>query len=81
MHSDLSTINANCQLTIYEILDRLNTIKRPRHEDEIKLNELVETREHLTSLADAKVKLSELYHLVLDNLYQVLSEPPVSCRR
>ena len=37
-----------------KILDRLNTIKRLRHEDEIKMNDLVKTREHLTSLSNAK---------------------------
>ncbi|MFC1955853.1 recombinase family protein [Chloroflexota bacterium] len=51
-----------------EILDRLNTIKRLRHEDKTKLNDLVKTREHLTSLANAKVKLSELYNRVLEHL-------------
>lgn len=51
-----------------EILDRLNNIKRLRHEDELRLNDLLKTREHLTSLADAKVKLSQLYDRVLENL-------------
>jgi len=51
-----------------EILNRLNNIKRLRHEDEAKLNDLLKTREHLASLANAKVKLSELYNRVLENL-------------
>lgn len=51
-----------------EILDRLNTIKQLRCEDEVKLNDLVKTREHITSLSNAKVKLSELYNRVIGNL-------------
>ncbi|HUX48206.1 MAG TPA: recombinase family protein [Dehalococcoidia bacterium] len=51
-----------------EILDRLNNIKRLRHEDDAKLNGLLRTREHLASLANAKIKLSELYDRVLENL-------------
>ena len=42
-----------------EILDRLNNIKRLRRENEIQLNDLMKTRDHLTSLANAKVKLGE----------------------
>lgn len=51
-----------------EILDRLNNIKRLRRENEIQLNDLVKTRDHLTSLSNAQVKLSELYNRVLENL-------------
>jgi site-specific DNA recombinase len=51
-----------------EILDRLSNIKRLRHEGEARLNDLLKTREHLTSLANAEVKLSELYDRVLENL-------------
>ncbi|MFC1944394.1 recombinase family protein [Chloroflexota bacterium] len=51
-----------------EILDRLNNIKRLRREDEGKLNDLLKTREHLMSLANAEVKLNELYVRVLDNI-------------
>ena len=51
-----------------EILDRLNNIKRLRRENEIQLNDLMKTRDHLTSLSNAKVKLGELYNRVLDNL-------------
>lgn len=51
-----------------EILDRLNNIKRLRTEDEAKLNDLLKTRDNLASLADAKVKLDQLYDRVLENL-------------
>ena len=51
-----------------EILDRLNKIKRLRHEDEARLNDLLKTREHFTNLADANIKLSQLYDRVLENL-------------
>jgi hypothetical protein len=51
-----------------EILDRLNNIKHPRHEDEIKLNDLRKTRENITSLANAKIRVNELYERILDNL-------------
>ena len=51
-----------------EILDRLNNIKRLRRENEIQLNDLLKTREHSASLANAKVKLNELYNRVLENL-------------
>ena len=39
-----------------EILDRLNTIKRLHYEDELRLNDLLKAREHITSLADAEIK-------------------------
>jgi hypothetical protein len=42
-----------------EILDRLNNIKRLRCENEIPLNDLMKTKDYLTSLANAKVKLGE----------------------
>jgi len=51
-----------------EILDRLNNLKRLRTEDEAKLNDLLKTRDNLTSLVDAKVKLGQLYDQVLENL-------------
>jgi len=51
-----------------EILDRLNNIKRLRRESEIQLNDLMKTRDHLTSLSNARLKLSELYNRVLENL-------------
>lgn len=51
-----------------EVLDRLNNLKSLRDEDEIKLNDLQKTKENLTSLADAKIKLGQLYHRVTANL-------------
>jgi site-specific DNA recombinase len=51
-----------------EVLDRLNNLKRLRQEDEAKLTDLLKTREHLAGLANAKIKLNELYSRVLDNL-------------
>jgi site-specific DNA recombinase len=57
-----------------EILDRLNNIKRLCHEDESKLNDLLKTRDNLASLASAKVKLSQLYDRVLENLQHATPE-------
>jgi hypothetical protein len=57
-----------------DILDRLNNIKRLCSEDEARLNDLLKTRDHLTSLANAKVKLNELYDRVLDNLENATPE-------
>jgi len=57
-----------------DILDRLNNIKRLRHEDEVKLNDLMKTRENLASLTAAKVKLGQLYDRVLENLQYATSE-------
>jgi hypothetical protein len=51
-----------------EILDRLSNIKRLRHEDEVKLSDLLKTRENLASLASAKIKLGQIYDRVLENL-------------
>ena len=39
-----------------------------RHEAEARLNDLLKTRGNLTSLMDAKVKLSQLYDRVLENV-------------
>ncbi len=57
-----------------EILDRLNKIKRLSSEDEARLTDLRKTRDHLTSLANAKIKLSELYDRVMDNLENATPE-------
>ena len=57
-----------------EVLDRLNNLKRLRKEDEVKLNDLLKTRENLTSLADAKIKLGQLYHRVMANLQNADAE-------
>ena len=51
-----------------EVLDRLNNIKCLRQEDEVRLTDLRKTRENLASLANANIKLNELYSRVLDNL-------------
>lgn len=51
-----------------EILDRINEIKRLQIEDKAKLNDLLKTRDNLASLANAKIKFSDLYSRVLQNL-------------
>jgi site-specific DNA recombinase len=51
-----------------EVLDRLNNLKRLRHEDEAKLNDLLKTRDNITNLAEAKIRLGQLYDRVLKNL-------------
>lgn len=57
-----------------EILDRLNNVKRLRRENESQLNDLIKTRDHLIGLSNAKLKLSELYNRVLENLLHSTSE-------
>ncbi len=57
-----------------EVLDRLNNLKRLRREDEAKLTDLVKTRDNITSLAEAKIKLGQLYESVLENLKQATPE-------
>ena len=51
-----------------EVLNRLNNIKRLRYEDELRLNDLLRAREHIASLADAEIKLNQIYDRVLENL-------------
>jgi hypothetical protein len=51
-----------------EILDRLNNLKRLRQEDEGRLNDLIKTRDNITNLVEAKIRLGQLYNQVLDNL-------------
>ncbi|MFC1987665.1 recombinase zinc beta ribbon domain-containing protein [Chloroflexota bacterium] len=51
-----------------EILDRMSEIKRLQLEDEAKLNDLLKTRDNLASLANAKIKFSNLYDRVLQSL-------------
>jgi site-specific DNA recombinase len=51
-----------------EVLDRLNNLKRLRHEDEAKLSDLLKTRDNITNLAEAKIRLGQLYDRVLKNL-------------
>ena len=48
-----------------EILDRLSNLKRLRHEDEAKLNDLQKTRDNLSGLANARIKLDQLYGRVM----------------
>ena len=57
-----------------EILDRLNNLKRLRREDEAKLTDLQRTRDNIKSLAEAKIKLGELYESVLENLKDATPE-------
>ena len=57
-----------------EILNRLNNIKRLCCEDELRLNDLLKTREHITSLADAEIKLNQIYDRVLENLQYATPE-------
>lgn len=57
-----------------EVLDRVNNVKRLRREDEAKLNDLKRMKDNLTSLANAKIKLNELYSHVTDNLDNATQE-------
>jgi len=57
-----------------EILDRLNKIKILQRDDEVRLKDLLKTREHLASLENAKVKIDELSHTMMDNLQNPTSE-------
>jgi hypothetical protein len=57
-----------------EILDRLNKIKRLQTDDENKLNDLKKTRVHIESLANATVKIGELYENVMLNLQNCTPE-------
>ena len=57
-----------------EILNRLNNIKRLCCEDELRLNDLLKTREHITSLTDAEIKLNQIYDRVLENLQYATPE-------
>ena len=51
-----------------EVLDRLNNLKCLRHADEAKLNDLFRMKGNLTSLANAEIKLGELYDRVIESL-------------
>ncbi len=57
-----------------EILDRLNKVKRLQVDDEIKLNDLKKTRVHIESLANARVKIGEIYDRVMANLQNCTPE-------
>ncbi len=51
-----------------EVLDRLTNLRHLRHEDEMKLNDLLKIRNNMAGLTDAKIKLDQLYDRVLENL-------------
>ena len=51
-----------------EILDRLNNLKRLRMEDETKLADLLKIKENITNIAQAKIRLGQLYDRVMNNL-------------
>ena len=51
-----------------EVLDRLNNLRRLRHGDEMKLNDMLKIRDNMAGLTDAKIKLDQLYDRVLENL-------------
>ena len=51
-----------------EILDRLNNLRRLRHDDETRRTDLVKKRDNITFLVAAKIKLGQLYGQVMDNL-------------
>jgi hypothetical protein len=57
-----------------EILDRLNKIKLLQTDDETKLNDLKKTRLHIESLANATIKIGELYERVMLNLQNCTPE-------
>ena len=57
-----------------EVLDRVNNLKRLRHADEAKLNDLFRTKENLTSLANTEIKLGELYKRVIESLQSCTHE-------
>ncbi len=57
-----------------EILDRLNTLRGLYHQDETKLQDLLRTRNNITNLAEAKIRLGQLYDRVMDNLHNATPE-------
>ena len=57
-----------------EVLDRLNNLKRLRREDERKLTDLAKTKDNITSLAEARIKLGQLYEGVIENLNDATPE-------
>ena len=61
---DIRIVPAGCY---YHMVDRLNNLKRLRHEDEAKLSDLLKTRDNITNLAEAKIRLGRLYDNVLSN--------------
>jgi site-specific DNA recombinase len=57
-----------------EILDRLNKIKRLQTDDEAKLIDLKKTRVHIEGLANATIKIGELFERVMLNLQNCTPE-------
>lgn len=57
-----------------EVLDRLNNIKRLQLEDKLEIQDLRKLRDNITGLADAKLKLGQLYDLVIENLQNCTPE-------
>ena len=57
-----------------EVLDHLNALKLLKRDSEDKLNNLRKTRDYLTSLSSAQVKVDELYQRVIDNLKDATPE-------
>ena len=51
-----------------EILDRLGNLKRMHQELDNKLRELLNTKANLTILADANIKVDQLYGQILENM-------------
>jgi hypothetical protein len=52
----------------------LNNLRRLRHEDEEKLDDLLKVRDNLNILTDSKIKLDQLYERVIENLQCCTSE-------
>ena len=57
-----------------EVLDRLNNLKRLQHKDEARLSDLLKTRDNITNLTEARIKLGQFYELVLKNLQHATPE-------
>jgi hypothetical protein len=57
-----------------EVLDRLNNLKRLRHEDKAELTDLLKTRHNITNLTEARIALGPLYDQVFENLQDVTPE-------
>ena len=62
------------EITEDEVLDRLNNLKRLRTEDEARLNILIKTRNNIAGLANASIKLNQIYDQVLENLNNSTTE-------
>jgi hypothetical protein len=51
-----------------EVLDRLNSLKYLREQNELKLKDIVKIRDNLANLTGSKIKLNQLYNRVIENL-------------